>query len=146
MKSKSASEKKIREIKRRTRRKYSAEEKIRIVLDGLRGEDSIAALCRREGIQPNLYYKWSKEFMEAGKRRLQGDTIREANSFEVSDMRRESSQLKELVAELYVKSDASVSNATFPVAVCAKTGKQVASVPSSVNVTVVAIAAVPDVF
>ncbi len=103
MKSKSASEKKIREIKRRTRRKYSAEEKIRIVLDGLRGEDSIAALCRREGIQPNLYYKWSKEFMEAGKRRLQGDTIREANSSEVSDMRRESSQLKELVAELSLK-------------------------------------------
>ncbi len=84
---KSKSEKVVREIKRRTRKKYSAEEKIRIVLEGLRGEDSIAALCRREGIQANMYYKWSKEFLEAGKRRLQGDTVREANSSEVTGIK-----------------------------------------------------------
>ena len=65
-------EKIVREIKRKTRRKFSAEEKIRIVLKGLRGEETIAELCRREGISPNLYYNWSKEFLEAGKRRLQG--------------------------------------------------------------------------
>ena len=87
MKSKSKSEKVVREIKRRTRKKYSAEEKIRIVLEGLRGEDSIAAICRREGIQANMYYKWSKEFLEAGKRRLQGDTVREANSSEVTGIK-----------------------------------------------------------
>ena len=103
MKSKSNSERVVREIKRKTRRKYSAEEKIRIVLDGLRGEDSIAAICRREGIQANMYYKWSKEFLEAGKRRLQGDTVREANSSEVSGIKSENSQLKELVAELSLK-------------------------------------------
>ncbi len=84
---KSKSEKVVREIKRRTRKKYSAEEKIRIVLEGLRGEDSIAAICRREGIQANMYYKWSKEFLEAGKRRLQGDTVREANSSEVTGIK-----------------------------------------------------------
>ena len=84
---KSKSEKVVREIKRRTRKKYSAEEKIRIVLEGLRGEDSIAARCRREGIQANMYYKWSKEFLEAGKRRLQGDTVREANSSEVTGIK-----------------------------------------------------------
>jgi len=84
---KSKSEKVVREIKRRTRKKYSAEEKIRIVLEGLRGEDSIAAICRREGIQANMYYKWSKEFLETGKRRLQGDTVREANSSEVTGIK-----------------------------------------------------------
>ena len=84
---KSKSEKVVREIKRRTRKKYSAEEKIRIVLEGLRGEDSIAAICRRDGIQANMYYKWSKEFLEAGKRRLQGDTVREANSSEVTGIK-----------------------------------------------------------
>jgi len=103
MKSKSKSEKVVREIKRKTRRKYSAEEKIRIVIDGLRGEESIAAICRREGIQANMYYKWSKEFLEAGKRRLQGDTVREANSSEVNGIKVENSQLKELVAELSLK-------------------------------------------
>ena len=90
----------VREIKRKTRRKYSSEEKIRIVLEGLRGEESIAELCRREGISPNLYYTWSKEFLEAGKRRLSGNTKREATSGEVLELRRENDQLKALVAEL----------------------------------------------
>jgi transposase len=74
----------VRDIRRQTRKKYSAEEKIRIVLEGLRGEESIAELCRREGINPNMYYKWSKEFLEAGKARLTGDTKREATSSEVA--------------------------------------------------------------
>ena len=90
----------IREIKRKTRRKFSTEEKIRIVLEGLRGEESIAELCRREGISPNLYYNWSKEFLEAGKKRLLGDTKREATSGEVTALRSENEQLKQLVAEL----------------------------------------------
>ena len=93
----------VRQIRRKTRRKYSAEEKIRIVLEGLRGEDSIAELCRREGINPNLYYKWSKEFLEAGKRRLTGDTKREATISEVGNLRKENLQLKELVADLSLK-------------------------------------------
>jgi transposase len=97
------SEEIVREIKRRTRKRYSSEEKIRIVLEGLRGEESIAALCRREGISPNIYYKWSKEFLEAGKKRLQGDTKREATSGEVVDLRKENEQLKQLVAELSLK-------------------------------------------
>jgi transposase len=93
----------VREIRRRTRKKYSAEEKIRIVLEGLRGEQSINALCRKEGINPNLYYKWSKEFLEAGKRRLLGDTVREATSSEVEELREENMELKQLVAELSLK-------------------------------------------
>jgi len=93
-------EKVVREIKRKTRRKFSAEEKIRIVLEGLRGEESIAELCRREGISPNLYYNWSKEFLEAGKRRLMGNTKRQADSAEVKHLRRENGQLKHLVADL----------------------------------------------
>ena len=103
MSEKESSEKTIRNIRRQTRRKYSAEEKIRIVLEGLRGEESIAAICRREGINPNLYYKWSKDFLEAGKRRLNGDTVREANSEQVTDLRKENDQLKQLVAELALK-------------------------------------------
>ena len=83
-----------------TRRQFSAEEKIRIVLSGLRGEDSIVELCRREGIVQNLYYRWSKEFLEAGKKRLAGDTARAATSDEVKELRREASALKEVVAEL----------------------------------------------
>ncbi len=75
---KRSSEQTVRDIRRATRRQYSAEEKIRIVLDGLRGEDSVAELCRREGINTNVYYRWSKEFLEAGKKRLAGDTAREA--------------------------------------------------------------------
>ena len=93
----------VREIRRRTRRRFSAEEKIRIVLEGLKGEESISELCRREGISSNLYYKWSKEFLEAGKRRLQGDTQREATSSEVTDLRKENSQLKHMVAELSMR-------------------------------------------
>jgi transposase len=93
----------VREIKRRTRKRYSAEEKIRIVLEGLKGEASIAEICRREGIYPNVYYKWSKEFLEAGKKRLQGDTEREATNGEVVGLRKESEQLKALVAELSLK-------------------------------------------
>ncbi len=95
----SSSERTINNIKRKTRKQYSAEEKIRIVLDGLRGEDSIAELCRREGIVQSLYYKWSKDFMEAGKKRLAGDIVRQANTGEVTELRREARDLKEVVAE-----------------------------------------------
>ena len=93
----------VKEIRRNTRRKFSAEEKIRIVLEGLKGEVSITELCRREGIVSNLYYRWSKDFLEAGKKRLQGDTTREATSSEVTDLRSENDQLKQLVAELSLK-------------------------------------------
>ena len=96
---KPSSERLVRDIRRATRKQYSAEEKIRIVLDGLRGEHSIAELCRREGIAERLYYSWSKEFLEAGKRRLAGDTARAATSDEVKDLRREARELKEVVAE-----------------------------------------------
>ena len=92
-------EKVVKDIRRATRKQYSAEEKIRIVLDGLKGEDSIAELCRREGIAQSLYYSWSKEFLEAGKKRLAGDTARAATSTEVKELRRESRDLKEVVAE-----------------------------------------------
>jgi transposase len=94
------SEKLVRDIRRATRRHFSAEEKIRIVLEGLRGEDSIAELCRKEGIAQNLYYRWSKEFLEAGKKRLAGDTAREATSDEVKTLRAEARQLKEALAEV----------------------------------------------
>ena len=90
----------IKDIRRATRRQFSAEEKIRIVLEGLRGEDSIAELCRREGIATSMYYGWSKEFLEAGKKRLAGDTARAATSDEVKDLRREAHALKEVVADL----------------------------------------------
>ena len=90
----------LKDIRRQTRRHFSAEDKIRIVLDGLRGEDSIAELCRKEGIAQSLYYTWSKEFMEAGKRRLAGDTARAATTDEVKDLRREARDLKECVADL----------------------------------------------
>jgi len=89
----------VKDIRRKTRKRYSSEEKIRIVLAGLRGEDSIAELCRQEGIAQGLYYSWSKEFLEAGKKRLAGDTAREANTGEVKDLRREARDLKEVVAE-----------------------------------------------
>ncbi len=90
----------INDLKRKTRRKFSSEEKIRIVIEGLRGETTVAELCRREGISQGNYYKWTKDFMEAGKRRLNGDTLREANTSEVQELRSENSSLKELVAEL----------------------------------------------
>jgi len=94
-----AAERTIKDIRRQTRKRYSSEEKIKIVLAGLRGEDSIAELCRQEGISQGLYYSWSKEFLEAGKKRLAGDTARAANTDEVKHLRRESQDLKEVVAE-----------------------------------------------
>lgn len=103
MNSKDNAEKAVRDIRRKTRRKHSSEEKIRIVLDGLRGEDSIAALCRREGIAESLYYSWSKEFLEAGKKRLSGDAARQATTGEVRNLKREMRDMKELVAELSIK-------------------------------------------
>ena len=102
-KSKTSPESIVRQIKRKTRRKFSAEEKIRIVLTGLRGEESIADLCRKEGIHPTNYYKWSKSFLEAGKRQLNGDTIREASSSEVKELRDENEELKMLVAEVILR-------------------------------------------
>ena len=103
MTEKESTEKKIRNIRRQNRKKYSAEEKIRIVLEGLRGDESIAELCRREGLSQTMYYKWSKEFMGAGKQRLAGNTKRQADSTEVKDLRKQNNQLKELVAELALK-------------------------------------------
>ena len=94
-----AAERSIKDIRRKTRKRYSSEEKIRIVLAGLRGDDSIAELCRREGIAQGLYYSWSKEFLEAGKKRLAGDTALAAHSDEVKDLPRETRDLKEVVAE-----------------------------------------------
>jgi transposase len=96
-------EKAVRDIRRATRRQYSAEDKVRIVIAGLRGEDSIAELCRKEGINQNLYYRWSKDFLEAGKKRLAGDTAREATSDDVKGLRAEAHQLKELLADLLLE-------------------------------------------
>jgi transposase len=93
----------IKDIRRATRRHFSAEDKIRVVLDGLRGEDSIAELCRKEGIAQSLYYTWSKEFMEAGKRRLAGDTARAASNDDVKGLRLEAAALKEVVADLMLE-------------------------------------------
>ena len=103
MRKKRSAEKTVRDIRRATRKHYSAEEKIRIVLEGIRGEDSIAELCRREGLNSNVYYRWSKEFLEAGKKRLAGDTTREATSNEVKELRAESSALKETLGELLME-------------------------------------------
>jgi len=103
MTQKKSSERLVRDIKRITRRKYSSEEKIRIVIEGMRGELSIAELCRKEGIAQNLYYRWSKDFMESGKKRLDGDTMREANTSEVQSLKKENAQLKEAVAELLLQ-------------------------------------------
>src|SRR4029077_13580123 len=98
-----SAEKTVRDIRRATRRHHSAEEKIRIVLEGLRGEDSIAELCRKEGINQNLYYRWSKEFLEAGNKRRAGDTAREATSDEVKELKAEARQLKETLAEVLIE-------------------------------------------
>ena len=98
-----SAERVVRDIRRTTRRRFAAEEKIRIVLEGLRGEESIAALCRREGLNPNLYYRWSKECLEAGKKRLLGDTTREATSSEVGALRQDVAELKQVVAELVLE-------------------------------------------
>jgi len=97
---KAPAEQVVKDIRRQARRQYSSEEKIRIVLEGLRGEENISELCRREGITASMYYGWSKEFLEAGKRRLAGDTARAATSGEVKDLRREAAALKEVVADL----------------------------------------------
>ena len=101
----SNTEKQVKDIRWKTRRKFSSEEKISIVLDGLRGEYSIAELCRREGINNNLYYRWSKDFLEAGRKRLSGDTVREASTDEVVDLKKENANLKQAVAELYLRND-----------------------------------------
>lgn len=95
----------VRDIKRVTRKKYSADDKIRIILEGLRGETAIAEICRREGLATNLYYRWSKDFLEAGKKRLQGDIVREANSNDVNDLRKENAQLRDLVANFAIKNE-----------------------------------------
>ncbi len=101
--SKQSAENTVRAIRRATRRKYSAEEKIRIVLEGMRAEDSVAELCRKEGINPNVYYRWSKDFLEAGRKRLAGDIIRQATSDKVKGLRKESLVLKEALAELLME-------------------------------------------
>ena len=93
----------VREIKRKTRRRFTSDEKIRIVLEGLKGEESIAAICRKEGISPNLYYNWSKSFLEAGKKCLSGDTQREATSDEVTILKRENEDLKRVLAETFLR-------------------------------------------
>ncbi len=98
-------EKRVKDISINTRKKYSAEEKIRIILEGLRGEDTIASICRKESIAQNLYYKWSKDFLEAGKKRLSGDIVREATSTEVDELRKENNHLKQLYASLAMKAD-----------------------------------------
>jgi len=95
----------VNEIKRRTKRKFSAEEKIKIVLEGLRGEESITAVCRKHGIHANNYFKWSKDFIEAGKRRLSGDILREANRDEVLELKKSVEALKRMVGELYIQND-----------------------------------------
>lgn len=102
-KKKENAESTVRKIRRKTRKKYNAEDKIRIVIEGLRGEDSVAELCRKEGISQSLYYKWSKEFLEAGKSRLAGDTKRQADGTEVKEMRHENEQMKLLIAELSLR-------------------------------------------
>ena len=93
----------VKEIKRRTRRKFTAEEKIKIILEAMRGEDTIAGVCRKYSIHPNNYFKCSKEFIEAGKRRLNGDTLREATRDEVSELRIMNDKLKREVGELYIE-------------------------------------------
>jgi transposase len=103
MTKKSSAEKTVRDIRRATRKRYSSEEKIRIVLEGLRGEESVAELCRKEGINTNIYYRWSKDFLEAGKKRLSGDTVREATSDEVNDLRQQSAELRETLAEVVME-------------------------------------------
>src|SRR5476651_2161649 len=113
---KAPAEQVLKDIRRQTRRQYSAEEKIRIVLEGLRGEESISELCRREGIAASMYYGWSKEFLEAGKKRLAGDTARAATSDEVKDLREEAQALKEAVADLTLENRSAGKQSTglFP--------------------------------
>jgi len=101
----SNTEKHVKDIRRKTHRKFSSKEKFKIVLDGLHGEYSIAELCRKEGINSNLYYRWSKDFLEAGKKRLSGDTVHEASTDKVVDLKKENTDLKRAVAELYLRND-----------------------------------------
>ena len=108
----------VKDIKRKTRKRYSAEEKIRIVLDGLRGEESIAELCRQEDIAQGLYYKWSKDFLEAGKKRLAGDITRQANSSEVKELKSEARELKECVAELTLENRLLKKSMLGPLGIC----------------------------
>ena len=103
MTEKRSAEKTVRDIRRRTRKKYSPEEKISIVLEGLRGAETVAELCRRQGLNPNVYFRWSKDFLEAGKKRLAGDTLREATSDEVKELRAESSALKETLGKVVLE-------------------------------------------
>ncbi|MDD2286586.1 MAG: transposase [Paludibacter sp.] len=100
---KQTAEEVVREIRRKTRRTFSAEEKIKIVLEGMRGEDTITAVCRKHGIYSNNYFKWSKEFIEVGKRRLSGDILREATRNEVGELRRMNEVLKRELGELFVE-------------------------------------------
>src|ERR1017187_4752206 len=95
----------MKDIKRKTLRSHSAEEKIRIVIEGLRGEDTVAGVCRKYGINDSLYYKWSKDFLEAGKKRLSGDTDRDATSGEVQQLKKENDDLKKALADLYLHND-----------------------------------------
>jgi len=95
----------IKDIRRKTRKLYSSEQKILIVMEALRGEESVAAICRKHGIAESMFYKWNKEFVEAGKKRLTGDTTREATSDEVSELRKENQRLKEMVADLMLRYD-----------------------------------------
>lgn len=103
--SKQSTENFIKDIRRKTRKLYSSEQKILIVMEALRGEESVAAICRKHGIAESMFYKWNKEFMEAGKKRLAGDTTREATSDEVTDLRKENQRLKEMVADLMLRYD-----------------------------------------
>ena len=95
----------VKDIRRKTRRIFSSEQKIMVVMEALRGEEPIAAICRKYGIADSLFYKWNREFLEAGKKRLAGDTTREATSDEVADLRKENQRLKEMVAELMLRHD-----------------------------------------
>jgi transposase len=104
-KKKQTTENYIKEIRRKTRRIFSSEQKITVVIEALRAETSVAELCRKYSITESLFYKWNKEFLEAGKKRLAGDTTREATSDEVTELRRENQRLKEVVADLVIRYD-----------------------------------------
>jgi len=104
--SKKTAERLIKDIKRKTNRTYSSEEKIRIVIEGMRGEESVASICRKYAINDSLYYKWSKDFMEAGKKRLNGDTERNATTDEVQHLKKENGDLKKAIADLYLHNEA----------------------------------------
>lgn len=102
---KQSAENYIKDIRRKTRRLFSSEQKIQIIMEALRAESSIAELCRKHSIQESTFYKWNKEFLEAGKKRLSGDITREATSDEVADLRKENLKLKETLADLVLRYD-----------------------------------------